>query len=169
MNCQLQLDGCYGQATQKHHRKLRSQGGGDEAENLLSVCASCHREIHAQPAVSYDKGWIVYSWQDPALVKASLPEPGTALLATLEVLAAPPAEGETCPVCLRRKPHAKKPGSPKTKVSSVRVPIDDAESFEEIVDAAAAHLGFKEQPHWRYRTLLHGLVLAMQETPDVSA
>lgn len=184
MNCQLQLDGCNGRAAHKHHRQMRSQGGHDEPFNLLDLCLSCHTYVHGHPKEAYDNGWLVYSWQNSAIVPVIFPrktvkadgwqewadrwntdEPaGTVILP-----GTPVEEGETCPVCLRRKPHAKKPSSPKTKVSSVRVPIDDVESFEEIVDAAAAHLGFKESPHWRYRTLLAGLVLALQEPADDSA
>lgn len=187
MNCQLQLDGCNGRAAHKHHRQTRSQLGGDEKANLLHLCAQCHGWIHAHPAESYENGWLVYSWQDPAKVDVFFPperieedewlkwrerwnkddeEPNP--IRTVILPGTPVEEGETCPVCLRRKPHAKKPSSPKTKVSSVRVPIDDVESFEEIVDAAAAHLGFKESPHWRYRTLLAGLVLALQEPADAA-
>lgn len=52
----------------KHHRKLRSQGGTDDPVNILLVSPSLHRFIHDHPAESYAKGWLVRSWEDPAVV-----------------------------------------------------------------------------------------------------
>jgi hypothetical protein len=49
-------------ATDAHHRKLKSQGGKDEAANLLPVCSSCHRFIHLFPEMSKGEGWIVPMW-----------------------------------------------------------------------------------------------------------
>jgi hypothetical protein len=61
---------CLVWATNEHHRKLRSQGGTDEGANLIPCCGSgttgCHGHIHANPAESYERGWLVKSWQDPA-------------------------------------------------------------------------------------------------------
>ena len=37
-------------ALQAHHYKFRSQGGGDEQGNLVTVCIKCHRGIH--------RGWL---------------------------------------------------------------------------------------------------------------
>ena len=76
-------------------------------------------------------------------------------------------EGDTCPLCARRVPHAKKPASPKTKVFSVRIPLDDADTFTELVDATADHLGIKSAPHHRYAALTAGLVLALQGPANV--
>lgn len=74
-------------------------------------------------------------------------------------------EGQECPTCRRRVPKAKKPSSPKTKVVSLRVPVDDAETFEEILTAAGRNAGLLEKGHWRYFTVLQGLVLLLQEPP----
>ena len=52
-----------------HHRKLRSQGGKDEPSNLLVVDNKCHDFIHAHPAQSYTNGWLVHSYEDPAMVE----------------------------------------------------------------------------------------------------
>lgn len=53
-----------------HHRKLRSQGGANDPENMITVCGSgttgCHGWIHAHPKLSREAGWIVPSWGDPA-------------------------------------------------------------------------------------------------------
>lgn len=50
---------CVGRADHNHHKRMRSQGGGDELSNLLTVCAPCHRYIHAHPAESYKNGWLL--------------------------------------------------------------------------------------------------------------
>jgi 5-methylcytosine-specific restriction endonuclease McrA len=34
------------QQLQVHHKELRSQGGHDAEENLMILCAGCHRCIH---------------------------------------------------------------------------------------------------------------------------
>jgi len=73
------------------------------------------------------------------------------------------APGSTCPKCLRRVPHARKLTSPKSKVFGMRVPLDEAETFGEIVDAAADHLGVKDQPHHRFKTLSLAAALVLQD------
>ena len=72
------------------------------------------------------------------------------------------APGHDCPTCHRRVPHPKKPSSPTSKVVSIRVPIDDVETFEELLDAAAKHCGLADKPHHKYWTVLEGLVLLLQ-------
>ena len=34
------------QNLQVHHLKFRSQCGGDEEQNLITLCATCHARIH---------------------------------------------------------------------------------------------------------------------------
>lgn len=58
--------GCEGSGQHIHHRKLRSRGGEDTAENCVSICHVCHDWIHANVAESTKLGWIVQSWADPA-------------------------------------------------------------------------------------------------------
>lgn len=41
-----------------HHIKRRSQGGTDNASNLLVVCARCHDHIHRFPTESRKRGWL---------------------------------------------------------------------------------------------------------------
>ena len=55
-----------------HHRKLRSQSSKQEVhlpQNLIVLCGSgttgCHGWVHANPAESYEQGWLVRSWQSP--------------------------------------------------------------------------------------------------------
>ena len=55
-----------------HHRKLRSQGGTDTPDCLVTLCGTgtteCHGWVHANPAAARDAGWLVRSGDDPALV-----------------------------------------------------------------------------------------------------
>ena len=77
----------------------------------------------------------------------------------------PVPEGQECPTCRRRVPKAKKPSSPKTKVVSIRVPIDDAETFQELLEAAAKNAGLYEKGHWAFWTVHRGLIHVLQEAP----
>ena len=52
----------------RHHRKRRSQGGSDDEVNIMLVTPEQHDWIHRHPALSYERGWLVKSWQDPAEV-----------------------------------------------------------------------------------------------------
>jgi hypothetical protein len=47
------------EATSAHHRLRRSQGGTNDLDNLLGVCAEDHDLIHANPAYSYEQGWLL--------------------------------------------------------------------------------------------------------------
>lgn len=46
-------------AVHPHHRLRRSQGGKNDLDNLLAVCAEDHRLIHDHPEYSYAQGWLV--------------------------------------------------------------------------------------------------------------
>lgn len=52
-----------------HHRKLRSQGGQDEAVNLVALHHWCHnlgtKSVHLNPKESTERGYIVPSWGNP--------------------------------------------------------------------------------------------------------
>jgi hypothetical protein len=37
------------QSLQVHHLRLRSQSGGDEERNLITLCALCHEKTHRGP------------------------------------------------------------------------------------------------------------------------
>jgi 5-methylcytosine-specific restriction endonuclease McrA len=37
------------QCLQVHHLKFRSQSGGDEEQNLITLCAECHELMHREP------------------------------------------------------------------------------------------------------------------------
>lgn len=61
-----------------HHRKLRSQGGGDGPENRLCLHPDAHTDgpstttVHKMGAAAYDNGWLVRSWQEPGTVPVLL-------------------------------------------------------------------------------------------------
>jgi hypothetical protein len=71
---------CSCPAADCHHRKPKGMGGTSDTERafglagLISVCRECHSWIHAHPEISYEEGWLVHSWQDPADVP--LKDPG---------------------------------------------------------------------------------------------
>jgi len=58
--CEVGSLGCLGRGNHLHHRLMRSQGGGHEADNLLNVCRHCHDLIHAEPMFAYERGWLLH-------------------------------------------------------------------------------------------------------------
>lgn len=55
-----------------HHRRMRSQSPKSlvhNIENLVLFCGSgtqgCHGYVHGHPSESYEKGWLVRSFDDP--------------------------------------------------------------------------------------------------------
>lgn len=71
--------------------------------------------------------------------------------------------GATCPTCERRVPYPKRDSSPSSKVKAYRVPADEIDAHEEILEAAARELGYSGKPFHLFWTVTHGLVLALQE------
>jgi hypothetical protein len=59
--CEAKTDVCSRTAVHVHHRKLRSQGGSNSLVNLIDVCFACHDWIHLNPAISYERGWLLHS------------------------------------------------------------------------------------------------------------
>lgn len=54
----------------------------------------------------------------------------------------PISPGENCPRCGKRQPHPKKENSPKTTVTkSWRLPAEEKEAREELLEQTASHLG----------------------------
>ena len=64
MTCDLRGPRCNGIGVHTHHRQLRRHGD-ESAANKMRVCAACHVFIHENVKLSYDKGWLVHSWDDP--------------------------------------------------------------------------------------------------------
>jgi len=71
LNCEARLEGCDGRGRHLHHRKLRRHGN-HTAANGLHVCPICHDQIHANPAMSYERGLLVHSWADPVDIPVTL-------------------------------------------------------------------------------------------------
>lgn len=62
--CEAMIRGvCTGGAEHLHHRMMRSQGGRHTVENLVGVCSTCHRYLHANPAFGYKSRLLIHSWQ----------------------------------------------------------------------------------------------------------
>ena len=57
----------------KHHRKMRSQGGGGHPANILQITPDLHAWIHENPEVAYRHGLLVHSYDDPADVPIDIP------------------------------------------------------------------------------------------------
>lgn len=49
---------CTGRGEHAHHVRRRSQGGPDVADNLLWLCAACHRWTHDNPAAAAAMGLL---------------------------------------------------------------------------------------------------------------
>lgn len=72
--CEGQCERCggpLGSDYSVHHRKLRSQGGKDTADNLAVICGSgttgCHLLVHSERLeIGEPEGYIVPGWADPA-------------------------------------------------------------------------------------------------------
>jgi len=67
-----------------------------------------------------------------------------------------------CPTCHRRINAKRKPTTPATKVISFRLPIANAPEWEEIIEAAAKHVGVTEESFWKWRVIERGLVELLQ-------
>ncbi len=53
-----EVPGCRSRATERHHKLRRSQGGTDEWDNTLDVCAWHHRVIHDNPGWAYENDYL---------------------------------------------------------------------------------------------------------------
>lgn len=47
---------CTGWFEDAHHRILRSRGGDEDPENLIALCAMCHRWVHDHPKEATELG-----------------------------------------------------------------------------------------------------------------
>jgi hypothetical protein len=62
-----------------HHRRLRSQGGQDDDDNLLVLHPECHAWAHHHPAEAVERGWLVPSWAEPSAAPVLRGDPGVAI------------------------------------------------------------------------------------------
>lgn len=73
--CEAQLPGCSGPATDPHHRITRKDGGrhgeakerSDRMSALLHLCRPCHRWVHRFPAKACDLGLLLKEHQVPSM------------------------------------------------------------------------------------------------------
>ena len=56
--CEAQTKMCRRRAAVFHHVLGRGVGGKGRADNGLHLCDPCHKFIHANPALSYERGWM---------------------------------------------------------------------------------------------------------------
>lgn len=62
--CEIHLQpSCGGRAVLFHHVLRRGQGGKGTLDNCLHLCNWCHAYVHANPAISYENGWLRRSGQ----------------------------------------------------------------------------------------------------------
>lgn len=71
VRCGFGIHGVRGADWSIHHRRLRSQGGGHDAPNLITLCGNgatgCHGWAHAHPRKGRaEGGWILRRTDDPA-------------------------------------------------------------------------------------------------------
>jgi hypothetical protein len=56
--CELRIPGqCREFASEAHHVRNRSQGGGHTADNLLDTCRGCHDYVTTHPALARQLGY----------------------------------------------------------------------------------------------------------------
>jgi hypothetical protein len=74
--CEIQMDGCFGRATDWHHRLRDGQGGLWQASNGLHLCRWCHEAVtntRGHRAEYEANGWLVPTGTVPADVPVLLP------------------------------------------------------------------------------------------------
>jgi hypothetical protein len=134
----------------KHHRKRRSQGGGDEPANIIEVPDALHQWIHDHPDQAYEIGLLVHSWEDPEDISISLPE---------EVI-------DTVAKVRKKAKVEKKDEKPRPKVNvTIKVPKDEqedgAEALRTLIDECRSELleemGWQENvpPYFVLIAVLH--------------
>ncbi len=74
-----------------------------------------------------------------------------------------PEPGEECPACHRRVPHPAKPGSPRSRPLSYRVPEDERKAHEEIMAEAGKFLGVFQTPFWQFKVTALAVAHLLQD------
>lgn len=54
------------QATDKHHRRNASQGGGWHPSNIVNLCRECHQWVTVNPEEAHAVGLTLWTDEDPA-------------------------------------------------------------------------------------------------------
>lgn len=169
---------------ENHHIFRRSAGypswwveleDGEVIGNRIKLSPIAHERVTVNKARIVYEGTVYYweeagervplRWQPPTMHRKRPPTDysvGGHERFGVPVVAEP-KEGEECGLCKRRVPKTKKKSSPQTKVFSVRVPVADAESFDELVDHAARHLGVTNKGHHKYWAIHYALTAVLQD------
>lgn len=71
--------------------------------------------------------------------------------------------GQSCPTCERRLPFPRKESSPTSKTFAYRVPVDEAEAHQDVLEQAARFVGVGEQPFERFKVVALALALVLQD------
>lgn len=160
-------------AVHRHHRKLRAQGGDDSADNIIDLPPFLHSAVHEHPALAYEHGLLVHSYDDPALIPADV-DGFLAALGHTPVGTGPEGGKKPCPRCHGEGTVVEKvkgpdlepsPERPKV-VLAIRVPKDEREDGHEILTAlldawveklAAAGLLRNANAGGYYYSLVYGL------------
>src|SRR6266540_5931756 len=66
--------------THPHHRVPLGRGGGNGVANLISLCPSCHRDVHSWPGWAGVAGLLLPAGADAAAVPVVLPGRGVVWL-----------------------------------------------------------------------------------------
>lgn len=74
-----------------------------------------------------------------------------------------PVAGERCPTCERRVPHPKKESSPTSSAKSYRVPADERDAHDEVVEAALAYIGADGLPFALFKFVTVAAVAVLQD------
>jgi hypothetical protein len=61
--CEARTPLCTGIGQQTHHRLKRSQGGKADPAILMRICNLCDYYIETHVAESYERGWLIKSWE----------------------------------------------------------------------------------------------------------
>lgn len=120
----------------KHHRKMRSQGGGGHPSNILQVSPELHNLIHANPECAYKHGLLVHSYDDPKEIPVNV----SAFLAELGHEHEHEGSCEFCGEQLHvkpKRPRLKGAARAARKSVSVRLPEGvDGEYWDTLLDEA---------------------------------
>jgi hypothetical protein len=60
--CEARTPLCTGIGQQTHHRLKRSQGGKADPQILMRICDPCDVYIETNPAIAYERGWLIHRW-----------------------------------------------------------------------------------------------------------
>ena len=59
--CEVRLKGCQFQATEIHHKKMRSRMGSHSLQNLVAICSYCHKQVTDNKPGT--ERWRTHAWQ----------------------------------------------------------------------------------------------------------